>query len=217
MLVIDIAKVAHELNKAYCESLGDNSQPSWEDAPEWQKSSAINGVQFHLDNPAASPSASHDSWMKQKTEEGWSYGEVKNPDLKQHPCFVPYDQLPAEQKAKDYIFRQAIHSLKLFLYHPKTSMSESGLQNNHALSFGEAIMAARQGKKVQRAGWNGANMYAYIVPANSYPAQTDVAKAEFGDMVPYREYWALKTAQGDVATWAPSGSDSLASDWVILD
>lgn len=47
----DIAQVAHELNKAYCESIGDTSQPSWAGAPEWQKSSAIGGVSFHLDNP----------------------------------------------------------------------------------------------------------------------------------------------------------------------
>ncbi|RTK92569.1 MAG: hypothetical protein EKK61_03985 [Rickettsiales bacterium] len=111
----DIAKVAHELNKAYCESIGDISQPSWEEAPEWQKSSAINGVQFHIDNPNATPANSHESWLKQKTEEGWKYGEVKNPETKEHPCFLPYEQLPTSQKAKDYIFRQTIHSLKKFL------------------------------------------------------------------------------------------------------
>jgi hypothetical protein len=111
----DIAQVAHELNKAYCESIGDHSQPTWDDAPEWQRSSAINGVQFHLDNPAASPSASHDSWLKQKQEEGWKYGEVKNPEKREHPCFVPYEQLPVAQKAKDFIFRQTVHSLKRFL------------------------------------------------------------------------------------------------------
>jgi hypothetical protein len=111
----DIAQVAHELNKAYCESIGDHSQPTWDDAPEWQRSSAINGVQFHLDNPAASPSASHDSWLKQKQEEGWKYGEVKNPEKREPPCFVPYEQLPVAQKAKDFIFRQTVHSLKRFL------------------------------------------------------------------------------------------------------
>lgn len=111
----DIAQVAHELNKAYCESIGDHSQPTWDDAPEWQKSSAINGVQFHLDNPEASPSASHDSWLKQKEEEGWKYGEVKNPETREHPCFVPYEKLPVAQKAKDFIFRQTVHSLKRFL------------------------------------------------------------------------------------------------------
>jgi hypothetical protein len=124
MKVLDIAKVAHELNKAYCESIGDNSQPNWEDAPDWQKSSAINGVNFHLENPDASPSASHDSWLKQKTEEGWKYGKVKNPETKEHPCFVPYEQLPNEQKAKDYIFRQTVHSLKAFLSVPESSVNE---------------------------------------------------------------------------------------------
>lgn len=116
MTIENVAQIAHELNKAYCESIGDNSQPTWENAPEWQKSSAINGVRFHLANPDASPSASHDSWLKQKTEEGWKYGEVKNPETKEHPCFVPYEQLPTEQKAKDYIFRQTVHSLKNHLF-----------------------------------------------------------------------------------------------------
>ncbi len=111
----NIAQVAHEINKAYCESIGDISQPTWADAPEWQKSSAIVGVQFHLDNPQASPSASHDSWLKQKTEEGWKYGEVKDAEKKEHPCFVPYDQLPVSQKSKDYLFKQVIHSLSRFI------------------------------------------------------------------------------------------------------
>jgi len=91
-------------------------------------------------------------------------------------------------------------------------MSESGL------NFGQATEAAKAGKKVARFGWNGQGMFAYIVPAASYPAQTGVAKSYFGEdaMVPYRAYWALKTAQNDIATWAPSGSDSLAEDWMIV-
>jgi hypothetical protein len=118
-----IAQVAHEINKAYCESVGDLSQPSWEDAPNWQKTSAINGVQFHLDNPGASPSASHDAWMKQKTEEGWKHGPVKDPAKKEHPCYVPYEQLPAEQKSKDYLFKQTIHSLKAHLSEGETNQN----------------------------------------------------------------------------------------------
>ena len=86
------------------------------------------------------------------------------------------------------------------------------------MTFGLATEAAKKGLKVARIGWNGAGMFAYIVPANSYPAQTEAAKSHFGDnLVPYRQYWALKTAQDDVATWAPSGSDSLAEDWVIVE
>lgn len=115
MEVQDIAQVAHEINKAYCDSIGDHSQPSWEDAPEWQKVSAIKGVEFHLENPEASPSASHDSWLAQKKQDGWKYGEVKDAEKKEHPCFVPYEQLPTTQKSKDYLFKQVIHSLKNYL------------------------------------------------------------------------------------------------------
>ena len=89
---------------------------------------------------------------------------------------------------------------------------------NTNLNFGQAIEAAKKGKRVARTGWNGSGMFAYIVPANSYPAQTGAAKEYWGEkLVPYRQYWALKTTQEDVATWSPSGSDSLAEDWVILD
>lgn len=85
------------------------------------------------------------------------------------------------------------------------------------MDFGDAIKAAKQGEKIARIGWNGSGMFAYIVPANVYPAQTGVAKEYWGEkLVPYRSYWALKTAQEDVAMWSPSGSDSLAEDWIII-
>lgn len=112
----DIARVAHEINKAYCDSIGETpAQPSWNDAPEWQRSSALNGVDFHIENPDALPSASHESWMKQKTEEGWKYGPVKDAEKKEHPCYVPYEELPTAQKSKDFLFKSVIHELKQFL------------------------------------------------------------------------------------------------------
>lgn len=87
------------------------------------------------------------------------------------------------------------------------------------MSFGLALEAMKQGAKVARIGWNGAGMFAYYVPANSYPAQTGIAKKHFGygALVPYRAYLALKTTQGDVATWAPSCSDALAEDWCVVE
>jgi hypothetical protein len=106
-----IARVAHEVNRAYCQALGDNSQPAWEDAPQWQRDSAMLGVQLHTENPNAGPQASHESWMAQKMAEGWVYGPEKKPDLKQHHCIVPFDALPVEQQAKDYIFRGVVHAL----------------------------------------------------------------------------------------------------------
>lgn len=107
----DIAKICHEANKAYCETHGDNSQAPWEDAPDWQKESAIKGVDFNIANPDAPPSASHDSWLEVKKADGWKYGEVKDADKKEHPCYVPYDELPAFQKAKDAIFKAIVGAL----------------------------------------------------------------------------------------------------------
>lgn len=106
-----IAKVCHEANRAYCKALGDDSQPAWDDAPDWQRNSALAGVQFHYANPDAGPEAGHESWLRQKQAEGWTYGETKDPVAKTHPCYVPYSQLPVEQRAKDYIFRAICHAM----------------------------------------------------------------------------------------------------------
>ncbi len=106
-----IARVAHEVNRAYCLSLGDASQPVWEEAPQWQRDSALLGVQLHTENPNAGPEASHQSWMAQKVADGWQYGPEKRPEVKQHPCMVPFGELPREQQAKDFIFRAVVHAL----------------------------------------------------------------------------------------------------------
>lgn len=106
-----IAKACHEVNRAYCLSLGDASQPAWEDAPQWQKDSAILGVKLHVNNPNVGPQASHESWMDQKIADGWKYGPTKDPEAKIHPCIVPFEKLPVEQQAKDFIFRAVVHQM----------------------------------------------------------------------------------------------------------
>jgi hypothetical protein len=106
-----IAAVCHEVNRAYCQSQADQSQPTWEDAPQWQRASAIAGVWFAIEHPDAKPSDSHESWLAEKVRDGWVYGPVKDPQLKQHPCMVAYDELPPEQRAKDHIFLAVVRSL----------------------------------------------------------------------------------------------------------
>lgn len=103
-----VARTCHELNRAYCEALGDRSQVPWEEAPEWQRESALVGVQLHLGNPEAGPEASHQSWMEHKKAEGWRYGPKKDTLSKQHPCMVPFNKLPVEQRAKDHLFKAVV-------------------------------------------------------------------------------------------------------------
>lgn len=115
MTTKEVAKICHEANKAYCQGLGDHSQPAWPIAPEWQRESAVKGVEFHLAalriGAKPTPSASHESWMEEKRLDGWRWGEVKDPIAKTHPCFLPYDELPAEQRGKDYVFSAIVEAV----------------------------------------------------------------------------------------------------------
>lgn len=106
-----IAKICHETNRAYCETIGDYSQPSWEEAPQWQRDSAVNGVKLHLEGDVT-PEQSHENWMKEKEADGWKYGEVKDPEKKLHPCMVPYSELPITQRRKDLLFKAVVDCFK---------------------------------------------------------------------------------------------------------
>ncbi len=105
MAIEEIARICHEANRVYCETLGDFSQKFWETAPDWQRDSAINGVKFHQHHPDTDDAASHVNWMDEKIEDGWTYGEEKDPEKKTHPCMVSFEDLPKEQQLKDRLFR----------------------------------------------------------------------------------------------------------------
>ncbi|MDR1809481.1 MAG: Ryanodine receptor Ryr [Prevotella sp.] len=53
----------------------------------------------------------HDVWATGRLKNGWKYGNVRNDALKQHPCLVPYDELPESEK--EYDRNTAIETLKV--------------------------------------------------------------------------------------------------------
>lgn len=91
---------------------------------------------------------------------------------------------------------------------------------DNSMSFGLAIEAMQKGFKVQRAGWNGKDMFIYYVPANSYPVERNSNNTMAGiypdDMVPYGAYLAMKTVDGTVVPWLASQTDMLTDDWKII-
>ena len=99
-----IAKICHEANKAYCESIGDSTQNHWEDCSFSQKASVLKGIMNIAENPSTTPEESHEGWKKHKIEEGWTYDHIKDEEKRTHPCIVPYSDLPKEQRVKDYLF-----------------------------------------------------------------------------------------------------------------
>lgn len=119
--VLTCARAAHEANRAYCVAIGDHSQVAWDDAPAWQQKSAIDGVVGVL--AGNTPEQSHESWMQHKKVDGWTYGPVKDPEKKQHPCMVPYAELPDAQRQKDHIFVGVVWSVARSM----------GVENLHSL------------------------------------------------------------------------------------
>jgi hypothetical protein len=89
----------------------------------------------------------------------------------------------------------------------------------NGLSFGLALEALKKGCKVARAGWNGAGMFALLVQGSTFTVNRAPLLGIYpeGTEINYRPHIVLKFADGSIATWAPSGSDVLADDWMILD
>jgi hypothetical protein len=107
----EIAYVCHEVNRALCSAFSDHSQVPWSQAPEWQKSSAVSGVLFHMWNPTADASESHEHWYSEKRDAGWIYGPTKDIEHKTHPCMVPFEELPKYQQLKDHLFKTIVNVL----------------------------------------------------------------------------------------------------------
>lgn len=103
------------------------------------------------------------------------------------------------------------------------------------MNFGQAIEALKEGKKVQRMGWNGKGLFVFlqvsatinreIVPKmQSLPQSVrDEFERRFNDpneqidAIYYDNQLALVNPSNLITGWAASVLDSLANDWVILD
>jgi hypothetical protein len=106
----DIARVCHEANRALQIVIGDPApSPTWDDAPSWQRESAVAGVQKAIEGEG--PEQLHESWCVQKVDDGWVWGEVKDADTKTHPCLVDYAALPDDQRIKDHLFSAIVTAL----------------------------------------------------------------------------------------------------------
>lgn len=104
-----IARVCHETNRAWCAANGDLSQPTWDAAEKWQRDSTFAAVTTA--QAGASPAEQHQAWIDTRIADGWVYGEAKDVEAKTHPCLVPYDELPPEQRIKDSLFIAVVSTL----------------------------------------------------------------------------------------------------------
>lgn len=89
------------------------------------------------------------------------------------------------------------------------------------MTFGEALIALKEGKRLTRKGWNGKNLS--VVYQKGYPegipCNQNTAEAwglEPGDLFKCEPYLQISTVDGSHAMWVPSIRDCLAEDWEVI-
>lgn len=88
-----------------------------------------------------------------------------------------------------------------------------------AMSFGHAIHALKAGHRVARAGWNGKDMFLFLVAGSRFTVNRPPLLGIYpeGTVVDYHPHIDMKTAQGYVVPWLASQADMLADDWCIVE
>ncbi len=55
----------------------------------------------------------HDVWAETRISQGWTYGKERDDEKKTHPCLIPYEELPDNEK--EYDRNTSIGTLKLIM------------------------------------------------------------------------------------------------------
>jgi hypothetical protein len=86
------------------------------------------------------------------------------------------------------------------------------------MNFSQALDAIKLGKRVARSGWNGKNMFLYLVPGSQFAVNRAPLLGIFpeGTQVTYHPHIDMMTAQGYVVPWLASQADLLSEDWVVV-
>ena len=96
------------------------------------------------------------------------------------------------------------------------------------MTFGEALEAAKHGKKIARDGWNGKNQFVVMQPELKLPPfstqgtnrKVNDRTAKFigvDEPLNCPPYCCLYNAQSEwVCGWVPSQGDLFAEDWEVV-
>ena len=105
-----IAEVAHEAHKIYCHQVGRMGEKGWNEAPEYQRRNAVQGVRQVQANPLIEPAEIHAQWVERKKQQGWKPGDM-NAAAKTSNCLVPFEELEPGYQAKPILFLAIVKAL----------------------------------------------------------------------------------------------------------
>jgi len=107
---IALAEVVHEAGRGLQNVQGDECPaPPWCCAPDYMKATCLDGVRRAM--AGETPEQHHEAWCEFKRRDGWTWGPVKDPVAKTHPCLRPWRELPREQQVKDMVFLAVVREL----------------------------------------------------------------------------------------------------------
>ena len=83
------------------------------------------------------------------------------------------------------------------------------------MDFSAALAALKNGSRVTRSGWNGKDMFLYLVPGSVFPVNRAPLLGIYpaGTEIQYRPHIDMKIADGSCVPWLASQIDLLADDW----
>lgn len=86
-------------------------------------------------------------------------------------------------------------------------------------SFSEALNALCNGAKVARSGWNGKNMFLFLVDGSQFTVNRKPLLGIYpeGTEITYRPHIDMKIVDGSIVPWVASQTDLLARDWYIVE
>lgn len=98
-------------------------------------------------------------------------------------------------------------------------IAAAGDGRTKGMTFSAALCALKLGERVPRAGWNGKNMFLFLVSGSTFEVNREPLLSIMGRgrIVDYQPHIDMLTANGTVVPWLASQSDLLAGDWYILD
>lgn len=153
-----------------------------------------------------------------------SFIKGQDVDIKRHGkdgSYLIIKTLEGDMKANEYDF--IIKGVNGEYYPCKPDIFEKSydIVSSKDMTFGEALEALINGKKVCRKGWNGKGMFVIYQKGypNGIPCNKQTAEAwglEEGDLFKVEPYLQIRMVNGSHSMWIPSINDCLANDWRVV-
>jgi hypothetical protein len=86
------------------------------------------------------------------------------------------------------------------------------------LTFSQALEFLKAGSKVARQGWNGEDMFIFLVDGSTFTVNRAPLLGIYpaGAQIDYHAHVDMRTADGQIVPWLCSQTDLLAEDWGIV-